>query len=172
MAAQPPLILTLELSEPAFTFFNNLRQKHFPPAINYLQAHLTLFHHLPHIPEVTKILPTVAASQPVISLEVANPMKLGKGVAYAIKSEELVRLHRYLQKQWQAWLTPQDRQGFRPHITVQNKVLPAAANALYTELTSEFVPFAAEGIGLSLWAYQGGPWHKFKDFYFTGSAAG
>ena len=42
-----PLILTLTLDEATQAYFNDLRRQHFPPNINYLAAHLTLFHHLP-----------------------------------------------------------------------------------------------------------------------------
>jgi len=169
---QPPLILTLQLDEAAFTFFNDLRQKYFPPAINYLDAHLTLFHHLPNIQAITNLLTTVAGKQPVINLEVTHLMKLGRGVAYAVKSDELLQLHHYLQRQWPEYLTPQDRQGLRPHVTVQNKVTPEMADKLFQELATEFVPFAAEGIGLSLWEYQGGPWGKIKDLPFRPASTG
>jgi len=42
-----PLILTLNFNNEVQQFFNALRKQHFPPVINYLDAHLTLFHHLP-----------------------------------------------------------------------------------------------------------------------------
>ena len=166
MPAQPPLILTLQLDEPAFVFFNALRQKHFPANINYLDAHLTLFHHLPNTAAITELLERVTHEQNNILLAVTGVIKLGRGVAYKIESTELLGLHEYLQRQWQQWLTPQDRQGFRPHITVQNKVEPVMANVLFEDLTNSFRPFKAEGIGLSLWQYQGGPWQKIKDFNF------
>ncbi len=168
MPDQPPLILTLRLDGKSFAYFNGLRQAHFPPAINYLDAHLTLFHHLPAVPEVTALLGEMAARQPVIPLEVPGLMKLGRGVAFRINSPELMQLRAYLKGQWAAWLTPQDAQGFRPHVTVQNKVDPAAANALYDSLSAGFQPFTAQGTGLSLWAYRGGPWEKGEEFGFAG----
>ena len=45
--APAPLILTLALDADSQAHFDALRKQHFPPAINYLAAHLTLFHHLP-----------------------------------------------------------------------------------------------------------------------------
>ena len=66
MAEYSPLILTLQLDAQAFAFFNFLRQKHFPAKINYLDAHLTLFHHLPPDPAVTEVLENIAASQKII----------------------------------------------------------------------------------------------------------
>ena len=134
MTQPPPLILALGLDPESFAYFDGLRKAHFPPAINYLDAHLTLFHHLPDIPAVTDLLRAVAGAQPPISLEVTGPMKLGRGVAFRIKSEPLTELQAYLKWQWREHLTPQDQQGFRAHVTVQNKVDPAVANALYEAL--------------------------------------
>lgn len=172
MLHSPPLILALGLDPESFAYFNGLRQAHFPPAINYLDAHLTLFHHLPDVPAVTDLLRTVAGAQPPVPLEVTGPMKLGRGVAFRIKSEPLTELQAYLKWQWREHLTPQDQQGFRAHVTVQNKVDPAAANALYEALSASFRPFTATGTGLSLWEYHGGPWRKREDFAFGSGGIG
>ena len=166
MTQSPPLILALKLDDASFAYLNRLRKAHFPPAINYLDAHLTLFHHLPDVPAVTDLLRTVAGAQPPMLLEVTGLMKLGRGVAFRLKSEPLVALQAYLKGQWRAFLTPQDGQDFRPHVTVQNKVDPATANALYEELSAAFKPFTATGTGLSLWEYHNGPWRKREDFGF------
>lgn len=167
MSGQIPLILTLQIDQPSFEFFNDLRKKHFPPALNYLDAHLTLFHHLPDIPAVPDLLAEVASKQGELNLDVTEVMKLGRGVAFKIKSSGLMHIHKDLQYQWQEWLTPQDKQGLRPHITVQNKVDGSVANALYQELQATFTPFQALGTGFSLWEYQGGPWKKRQDFNFS-----
>lgn len=166
----PPLILALRLDDESFAYLDGLRKAHFPPAINYLDAHLTLFHHLPDRPAVTDLLRAVAGPQPPIPLEVTGLMKLGRGVAFRIKSEPLTELQAYLKGQWREWLTAQDQQGFRPHVTVQNKVDPATANALYEALSADFKPFTATGTGLSLWEYHNGPWRKREDFGFTGAS--
>jgi hypothetical protein len=42
-----PLILTLQMDESSQEHFDRLREIHFPPERDYLQAHLTLFHKLP-----------------------------------------------------------------------------------------------------------------------------
>jgi len=166
MIDSSPLIITLQLDPATFAFFNALRQKHFPPAINYLDANFTLFHHLPPEPAIYELLEKIVTKQSLILLEVAGLMKLGRGVAYRIKSEELIGLHEYLKKQWQEWLTPQDKQKLNHHITVQNKVDAEKANMLYHELVAAEYPVVAEGIGLSLWEYKGGPWQKVKDYAF------
>ncbi|GAB2779688.1 2'-5' RNA ligase [Hymenobacter luteus] len=165
-----PLILTLTLDEAAQAHFNALRQQYFPPERNYLQAHVTLFHHLPG-PEaraITEYLARVAATTPPLPLQVAGLRFLGRGVAYDLHNPELLQLHRSLQTAWAAWLTPQDQQRLKPHITVQNKVEPAVARALHQQLTAEFMPFEAAGTGLTLWAYRNGPWEQLQQFPFVG----
>jgi len=164
----PPLILTLALDKKVQVFFDSLRKKHFPPERNYLQAHLTLFHHLPGDQKqgiITK-LEEVAAAYPSFSLEVTEVKMIGRGVAYKLESELLMKLHRQLAKVWQDWLTPQDRQKLWPHITVQNKVEAAKARALHEKLAESFAPFTVRATGLKLWEYKGGPWEWIKSFSF------
>ncbi|RDC63398.1 2'-5' RNA ligase family protein [Adhaeribacter pallidiroseus] len=168
MNNQTPRILTLQIQEPAFTYFNDLRKQYFPAQLNYLDAHITLFHHLPATDVITRVLEQVAAQHAVFPVEVTGLLKLGRGVAFQLQSKELVQLQEYLQQQWQAWLIPQDRQKFRPHITVQNKVSPAEALLVYEKLRSTFQGFNITGLGLSLWEYLGGPWQKIKDYAFSG----
>jgi hypothetical protein len=164
-----PLILTLTLDEASQAFFDAQRKKYFPPKINYLGAHLTLFHALPGAEEraICDYLAEVAASQPTtLPLNVTGLKFMGRGVMYTLSNAELPALHRRLQQQWQPWLSAQDQQGLRPHITVQNKVDPAVARALLLELESGFQPFTVQGTGLALWAYRGGPWEQRQVFPF------
>ncbi len=162
-----PLILTLRLDEQAFRFFNDLRQQHFPPERNWLQAHLTLFHHLPDTPELgAAVQQAAAALSGPIALEVTGLQKLGNGVAYKIESKQLLALHRSLQLQWQHHLKPQDKQILKPQVTVQNKVAPPLAEQLHQQLSASFQPFNAWGVGLELWHYLGGPWKAAAYFNF------
>ncbi|WP_201743893.1 2'-5' RNA ligase family protein [Hymenobacter busanensis] len=165
-----PLILTLTLDAPAQAFFDELRQRHFPPERNYLHAHLTLFHHLPgaHLAELVQQLSVLAQHQPPLPLRVAGLQFLGRGVAYRLDGPAVEALHRELQRQWWEQLTPQDQQRRRPHVTIQNKVAPDVARALHEHLAAEFEPFGAQGIGLQLWAYRGGPWELLHSFPFAG----
>ena len=168
MSAAAPLILTLSLDEHAFSFFNALRKKHFPPERNYLQAHLTLFHHLPaEEPSIIETIRKTTAQQAVLPLPVSGTAFIGNGVAYKIESSHLVRLHVSLQEAWKQWLIPQDRKKLWPHITVQNKVAPSIARALHQQLSSEFTPFTAYGTGLSVWVYEGGPWTFLNAYPFA-----
>lgn len=157
----PPLILTLKLDAAGFEIFNDLRQRHFPPARNFLPAHITLFHHLPgeRENEIRQTLIELAARTKVFELDCSSLRFLGKGVAINAENSELVGLRAGLQQTWFEWLGAQDRQkGYRPHVTVQNKVAPERARELYETLSKEWRPRTARGEGLLLWQYLGGPW--------------
>ncbi|HZB50151.1 MAG TPA: 2'-5' RNA ligase family protein, partial [Mycobacteriales bacterium] len=71
-----------------------------------------------------------------------------------------------LAKAFEPYLTAQDRQGWRPHVTVQNKVTPAEARRTLAGLAAGFAPFEAVGTGLALWAYRGGPWAPLSRHLF------
>ena len=91
---------------------------------------------------------------------------LGRGVAFELSSGELAQLRGSLADAWEPWLTPQDRQRHRPHVTVQNKVAPEVARALHARLSASFVPGEVEARGLGLWRYLGGPWEPVAELAF------
>jgi 2'-5' RNA ligase len=95
-------------------------------------------------------------------------LQLDRGVAIAIASPELVALHQHLAYEWQSWLTPQDRQRFQAHVTIQNKAAVNEARDLHRELKAGFRPLSMRGEGLQLWRYLGGPWESVRRFRFTG----
>jgi 2'-5' RNA ligase len=164
-----PLIVTLRLPADAFAFFDGLRRRHFPPERNHLPAHATLFHALPGEDErdVHARLAERAAALPAPQVAVEAVRFTGRGVAYALASRPLEALRRSLAADWAGRLTAQDGQGWRPHVTVQNKVEPRAARALHAALAAEFQPFAFEATGLLLWRYLGGPWEALAEFAFA-----
>ncbi len=166
-----PLILTLALDADSQAYFDELRRRHFPPKINYLAAHLTLFHHLPGADEaaVTAHLAAVCRALGALPVQVTGLRSLGRGVAFTLENAALRALHRRLQADFAARLTPQDQQKLQPHVTVQNKVEPAVARQLLADLQAGFQPFAATGTGLALWAYRGGPWERRAALPFAGS---
>ncbi len=153
-----PLILTLELAQPAQDLFQSLRNRHFPPGRNVVPAHVSLFHALPgaETPAILRRLRAVAATRPPVRVEA--PFLLGRGVGFRLDSPALAALRAGLARDWSPWLTAQDRQGYRPHVTVQNKVSPEEARLTLERLAAGFVPFATEGAALRLWRYLGGPW--------------
>jgi len=162
-----PLILTVSLDTASQNFFNDLRKRHFPPERNYLDAHLTLFHHLPpNEIQITDAIRELAGTRQPLTIQATNVTSIGNGVAYKLESDKLVQIHQQLQSRWQPWLIPQDKQKLWPHITVQNKVDAARAKALKAALEQDFQPFEIVGTGLALWEYLGGPWKLVEVFDF------
>lgn len=163
-----PLLLTLQLAEPAQSLFQALRNRHFPSDRNVVPAHVSLFHHLPgeESRPITKRLREIETaglpSRPVVRVEA--PFPLGRGVGFRLHAPVLKEMHAKLAADWSDWLTPQDRQGWRPHVTVQNKVSPELARAVLGQLQRGFVPFETEGACLHLWRYLGGPWERLETF--------
>jgi 2'-5' RNA ligase len=82
---------------------------------------------------------------------------LGKGIALECSSPFLNQLQQDLAQSWTDWLTAQDRQKYRPHITIQNKVSPEQARQLYEQTKKAWHPFTGQGEGLLLWHYRGSP---------------
>ena len=167
-----PLIVSLAMDAAAAERLNELRRRHFPPERNHLDAHLTLFHHLPgpRKTEVVEVLRDVAGRTPPLQLTAAEPMKLGRGVAIRITGGGLKPLRRRLLERYEELMpdeiTAQDRGGFRPHVTIQNKVPPQVAAALYESLIADWEPMEVVGGGLDLWWYRGGPWERVERFGF------
>jgi hypothetical protein len=60
----------------------------------------------------------------------------------------------------------QDSQAWRPHVTIQNKVLAETARHLYRTLQSGFAPRTGAVIGLLVWEYLGGPWKLIEQLRF------
>lgn len=149
--------------------FNALRREHYPPERNILDAHLTLFHHLPpsledalrfRLDQETRgVRPPRARATGLISL--------GGGVAYRIESLGLEAIREGLRDAFSGNLTPQDAVRWRPHVTIQNKVKPSLAKFVRATLSRDFVARDVEIVGLATWFYRGGPWealsvHKFS----------
>ena len=151
------LILTLELDADSFAWLNGLRQQHFPPERNVLSAHLTLFHKLDQT-RVESMKAVLRQDLSPLLLTFSGLRSLGGGVAVVVESPELLALRARLAAAAAGHLTPQDRQGFRPHVTIQNKVTAADARNLLTTLEQDFVPRIGQGISLQVWRYLGGPW--------------
>ncbi|MAR55738.1 MAG: phosphoesterase HXTX [Rickettsiales bacterium] len=163
----PPLLVTLQMDAASHAHFDALRQRYFPPERNHLAAHITLFHKLPgeEFAAVRAILAEHAARQSAFDMRTTSIWMLGLGNAYLLEAPEAVALRKSLAEDFSAWLTPQDaRQGFKPHITVQNKVASDKAKALNQLLTESFTAQCVRATGLQLWRYMNGPWEWVEDF--------
>lgn len=165
-----PLILTATLDDDLFDTVNALRLRYFPPALNKIPAHVTLFHALPgdELEFISAELVAACANMPVIPAALPTLRFLGKGTAAELVAPALVRLRNELAERWIDTLSPQDRQKFKPHVTLQNKVDPATARATFQRLTGSWQPVAGRVVGLTLWHYRGGPWEPARTFEFSG----
>ena len=168
MGSVAPLVVTATLDRDSQQRFDGLRRRHFPPERNHLAAHLTLFHALPGEHETAVGADLADVVDTAYDVEVSGVRVLGRGVAYDLRSPALHAARRELARRWAPWLAPQDRQGFRPHVTVQNKVAPDQARRLHAELAASFAPYVVRVEGLALWRYRGGPWEPVAVFRATG----
>ena len=165
-------ILTLALDPEAAQRFEALRREHYPPALNRIPAHVSLFHQLPGEDSTRLQLRAAAASVEPFAVEVTGLRSLGRGVAFTLTSPALISLHRQLASAFEEHLIPQDRQRFQPHVVVQNKVDGALARTTLEQLRTSFVPWNATATGLLWWEYLGGPWKLLEYFDFRrGDAA-
>lgn len=98
---------------------------------------------------------------------VGGLVSLGRGVAFRIEAPALVALRAELADAFAGLLTPQDAGGWRPHVTIQNKVQPNVAKLLLGELSRGFAPRDVEIAGLAAWWYRGGPWEQLSRHMFA-----
>ena len=159
-------ILTLVLDGSSQARFDEQRQRFYPAAANRIAAHLTLFHQLPATAQIREALTMEAARMGSFSLGVTGVRSIGRGAAYFFESPELHALHRRLAAGFADHLSRQDRQGFRPHVVVQNKVTSEQARKLLGQLGADFRPWQAQAAGLGWWDYMGGPWRWREGFAF------
>ena len=164
-----PIIMTAHVDADQMQRFDALRNRHFPPGRNFLRAHITLFHRLPgeRLDKLRDALEDVASALPRQDAKVTGLQHLGGGVAYVLACPALELVRARLVQHFDEWLVPQDRQPWRPHITVQNKVTKAQADALFESLQAKFQPERLAIIGLDLWHYKGGPWEHEATVLFS-----
>ena len=162
-----PVIITCKFEEEVEEYFNSFRQQYFPAGRNHVKAHLTLFHHilLPDVSVLDMVKQTTFYANP-FNVLVERIVFTGRGVAFVITSNELMHLHKNLQHAFKAILTPQDKQGLWPHITIQNKAPVSESKALAAALQKVFKPFTASVAGLQLFHYLNGPWKLICDIDF------
>jgi 2'-5' RNA ligase len=163
------LIVTAAIGAEDFAWLDGQRRAYFPPERNQLAAHLTMFHALPPSAEAEAgrvLAREAAARQP--EAKVAGVMNLGRGVAYRIVSDDLEAIRRNVADHFHGFLTAQDSQGWRPHVTIMNKAESAAAKALLRELEATFSPRPLRIAGLELYRYLGGPWERLGRWSFRG----
>jgi hypothetical protein len=163
------LIVTVEIAPPDLSWLDQLRHLHYPPERNQLPAHLTMFHALPPSAEgeVRRSLGRLAAERPPRA-SIDGVMDLGGGVAFRIVSPELDAMRRELAVNFRGLLSAQDSGGWRPHVTIQNKVAVREARQLLEVLERDFRPRSLGVVGLGLHRYLGGPWEPLERYAFRG----
>ncbi len=168
-AAAEPLIVTATFDKVDHGLLEGLRRKHFPPERNKVPVHLTLFHHLaPALEgELRARLGALAALPPPRAL-ITGVMDLGQGTAFRVESEALEEFRADLAGAFHGMLIPQDQAPWRPHITLQNKVVRKEAIALQKELQADLFPKPLAIRGLASWRYLGGPWKLIREYPFRG----
>ena len=161
--------MTALFGRPDQGWFDAQRAEHFPPERNVLAAHCTLFHHLPPsaADELKHRLTQETRGVRAPDARVAGLMSLGRGVAYRIDAPALTQIRARLVEAFAGLLTPQDAGGWRPHVTIQNKVAPNVARLLLDRLQRDFRPRPVELAGLATWWYRGGPWEPLSRHMFA-----
>ena len=164
-----PIIVTALLGRADQAAFDALRREHYPPERNALPAHLTLFHHLPPSVEGELKHRLTGATRGVRApmAKAVGLMSLGRGVAVKIESPDLTAIRNELSLAFAGLLMPQDAGGWRPHVTIQNKVAPSMAKLLLGALGKEFRARDVEIAGLATWWYRGGAWEPQSRHMFA-----
>jgi hypothetical protein len=163
------LIVTAELAQRDFSWLDQLRRDHYPTDRNRLPSHLTMFYALPPSSEgEARLVLGRLAMEPPPRTTIEGLMDLGGGVAFRIVSSDLDRLRRELAQHFHGLLSAQDAGGWRPHVTIQNKVAPNEARSLKARLEADFRPRPLAISGLGLHRYLGGPWEKLGIYAFRG----
>jgi hypothetical protein len=163
------LIVTAEIGPEDQAWLDRLRRAHFPPERNQLPAHLTMFHALaPSLEAELRHRLAGAAREPPPDAAIAGLMDLGGGVAFRIVSGDLDSIRADIAETFRGSLTALDSPGWRPHVTIQNKVAHKVARALLVELETGFQEHRLRITGLGLHRYLGGPWERLAIYPFRG----
>lgn len=168
-------VLTLNTTPSLHKPVTALREKHFPAHLNRTPAHLTMFHALPgsHMPSIVAAIEKECQDLAPFRLTTGSlfRMRRGVGINTGQGAQPARLLHQGLQKRWVDVLSEQDRQAWRPHWTIQNKVNDAAVvEETMREVEQDFQ--GAEGVaeGCVLWRYErGGAWRFERMFEFGGA---
>ncbi|MDB5667525.1 MAG: 2-5 ligase family protein [Alphaproteobacteria bacterium] len=164
-----PLIVTATFGIDDHAWLEGLRRAHYPPELNRVPVHLTLFRHLP--PSLERELGQRLGDHvqaPAPRARIVGVMDLGEGTALQVESAGLEDIRLGLAEAFHGLLMPQDQTSWRPHVTVQNKVARRDAIALQKVLQSGTFPRPLVIHGLTSWRYLGGPWEQIRAYSFRG----
>ena len=163
------LIVTAELAAEDLAWLDGLRSRHYAPERNRVPAHLTMFHALaPSAEEEARRRLAGQSARAAPAARIAGLMDLGGGVALRVVSDDLDAIRDELADDFHGLLGAQDSGGWRPHVTIQNKVAPKASRELLRSLERDFQPRPLRIAGLGLHRYLGGPWETLGVWKFRG----
>ncbi len=161
------LIVTGEIGPADFAWVDGLRQRHYPSERNHVPAHITVFHALPPSAETelrARLAIIVRRASPKVMI--AGLLDLGGGLALRLVSDDLDHIRDDLALDLHGLLGAQDHAGWRPHITIQNKVTPKISRALKATLQTVIEPKPIAISGLGLYRYCNGPWERIAVYPF------
>lgn len=164
-----PIIVTALFGKADFAYLNGLRRQYYPAERNLVDAHLTLFQHLP--PSASEDLNNRLSAETrgvkAPEARLSKVMSLGTGVAFGVDCPELAAMRERMADAFMGLLMPVDQQPWNPHVTIQNKVTPAEADQVREELLWSFKPRRLEITGLAYWFYRNGPWEALLTHRFA-----
>ncbi len=99
---------------------------------------------------------------------IAGLMDLGGGAAFRVVSDDLDAIRDDIAGHFHGLLSAQDAGGWRPHVTIQNKVPAKEARALIAALERDFRSRPLGIAALALHRYLGGPWENIAHYPFRG----
>ncbi len=165
---EDPYILCLKMDAVSLQRLSAWRKQYFPPERNFLEAHLTLYHRLPFTATqlILSTLKTFAQNQLVFPLSFEELTHQGGFLGIKAAPSEVLQVKGALDRAFDLWLAPQDRQKIMPHVTVMNNAPPEATGEALRLLKQEFAPWQGRAEGLQLFRYRQGPWEWVADFLF------
>ena len=164
-----PLIVTALFGGEDFAFLDALRGRYYPAAHNVVPAHCSMISHLsPAVAaELKQRLNAETRGIPSPSARLSGVMDLNDGVALRIDSPGLEAIRDRLAEAFAPLLTPHDRAGWAPHVTLQNNVPRSTALATKAQLEAGFHPRPLRIAGIASWWYRGGPWEPHSRHMFA-----
>lgn len=157
-----PVIITARLAPADQAWADRLRHQYYPPELNLVPAHITLFHHLPsaHMAEIKRRLARLAAETPGLQGWLSRIWQWQKGVAIIVECPALLDIRDMLAESFHGLLTPQDMARPKLHITITNKISTPQARLVGEQLSAMFEPHFVNITGLSAHYYRDGIWEN------------
>ena len=155
-----PLILTFTLDEGSQSRLDAWRSSYFPPERNHLKAHLTIYHQLPGqmLRDITGRLEEFVRDKEFAPIDFTELKTRGGFVGVMMEAPALHVLRAGLNEIFSEHLRAQDKQPYKPHVTITNLGSPSVAQKCFDALQGEFKPWQGYASGLELYHYRGGPW--------------